>query len=118
MHAKLEQVLVLAAVNGDYSNEHKQVVTFHGDDFNKSELETHLELLGQMEVEHVGDLITFHDVYKHLKFLPSSQLTLIPQVVLLIKLVLLMPATNAVSEQRVSAMHRIKSYLCTSMSHM
>ena len=38
------------------------------------------------------------------------------QVVFLVKLVLLMPATNAVSERSASAMHRIKTYLHSTMT--
>ena len=41
MYAKLEQILLLAATNNNYSAELKEVVEFFKDDFNSSELETH-----------------------------------------------------------------------------
>lgn len=114
MYAKLEQVLLLAATKEDYSSELQEVVGFYRDDFDRSDLETQLEIFSQMEIEPAGDSLQFRDVHKHLK---SSQLSLIlSQVAKLVKLVLLMPATNAVSEQSASAMRRIKTYLRSSMT--
>ena len=43
MYAKLEQVILLAVKNRNYSSELEEVIDFYGDDFNKSELETQLE---------------------------------------------------------------------------
>ncbi len=85
--------------------------------FKKSELETHLELLGQMKIERAGESLTFSDICNHLRSLSPSQLAFVSQVALLVKLVLLMPATNAVSERSASAMRRIKTYLRTSMTN-
>ena len=67
-------------------------------------------------MEPAGDALQFRDIHRHLKLLSSSQLGLISQVAKLAKLVLLMPATNAVSEQRASVMRRIKTYLRSSMT--
>ena len=116
MYAKLEQVVLLAAKNGNYSSELQEVVDFYGDDFNKSELETQLEVFSQMEAAHCTNPVNFKDVHKHLQSLPASQMDLISQVVHLVKLVLLMPATNAVSERSASAMRCIKTYLRSSMT--
>ena len=69
-----------------------------------------------MEAEHSRDSVTFRDVYKHLKSITASQLALISKVVHLVKLVLLMPATSAVSKCSASAMHCIKTYLPSSMT--
>ena len=41
---------------------------------------------------------------------------LLGEIVKLMKLVLVMPATNASSERTFSAMHRVKSYLRATMS--
>ena len=86
------------------------------EDLDRSDLETQLEIFSQMEMEPAGDVLQFRDIHRHLKLLSSSQLGLISQVAKLAKLVLLMPATNAVSEQRASAMRRIKTYLRSSMT--
>ena len=116
MYAKLEQLLLLAASQKDYSLILREVVDFYGSDFNASELETHLELLSHMEIKFAGNELTFRDVHAHFSSLSSAQLALMPQVVLLVKFVLLMPATNAVSERSASAMRRIKTYLRSTMT--
>ena len=116
MYAKLEQILLLAATNSNYSAELKEVVEFYKDDFNSSELETQLEIFSQMNINGAGDSITFQDICKHIKTLPTSHHVLISQVVHLVKLILLMPATNAMSERSASAMRRIKTYLRTTMT--
>ena len=59
IYAKLEQVLLLAATNGNYSRELTEVTEFYKDDFNKSDLETQLEILSQMKIDCAGDSITF-----------------------------------------------------------
>ena len=116
IYAKMEQVLILAAMKGNYNEELQTVLEFYQNDFCKSELESQLEILGQMNISKTGDKISFLDVRSHLKSLSASQLTYIQQVVNLAQLVLLMPATNAVSERSASAMRRIKTYLRTSMT--
>ena len=115
-YAKLEQALLLAITNGDYSRELTEVAEFYKDDFNKSELETQHEIFSQMEIDLAGDAITFRDIHKHLRTLSPCHHVLVSQVVRLVKFVLLMPAINAVSERSASAMRRIKTYLRTSMT--
>jgi len=69
-----------------------------------------------MKIDCAGDTITFQDIYKHLRALSPSHHVLVSQVIRLVKFILLMPATNAVSERSASAMQRIKTYLRTSMT--
>ena len=59
----------------------------------------------------VGYTMTFCDVHRFFKSLSPAQVNLISQVALMAKFVLLMPATNAVSERSASALCRIKTYL-------
>jgi uncharacterized membrane protein len=69
-----------------------------------------------MDIDNQGDAITFSDIHRHFPSLPKSQTMLLSQVSLLLKFVLLMPATNAVSERSASAMRRLNTYLCTTMT--
>ena len=94
----------MAATNGNYSTELTEVTEFYKDDFNKSDIETQLEIFSQMKIHCAGDSITFQDIYKHLRGLSPSHHALVSQVMRLVKFVLLMPATNTMSEQSVSAM--------------
>ena len=65
VYEKLEQTLLLAATNNNYSSELKEVAEFHKDDFNSSELETQLEIFSQINFDSAGDSITFQDICKH-----------------------------------------------------
>ena len=116
IYANLEQVLIKACTHEDYSKELEEVTQFFNADFDKSLLKTQLELLRCMDIEKSGQSITFHDIHKHFQSVPHSQVLLLSQVALVVKFVLLMPATNAVSERSASAMRRIKSYLRTTMT--
>ena len=69
-----------------------------------------------MKIEPSGNSLVFSDLQKHFQSLPTSQILLLHQVALVIKFVLLMPATNAVSERSASAMRWIKTYLHSTMS--
>ena len=113
MYSNLEQVLIKACSKENYSHELKEITGFFHADFNRSELETQLQLLSVMNVETAGQTITFRNIHKHFQNLLQSQVALLSQVSLLVKFVLLMPATNAVSERSASAMRRIKTYLRT-----
>ena len=94
------------------------MVSFYASDFSKSELETQLKLLGQMEIAVSGHHLQFSDIHKCFQSLPPAHLALLSQVSLLVKLIALMPATNAVSERSASALRRVKSYLRSSMTQV
>jgi len=115
IYRKLEQLLLQATKKEDYTNTMKDVVEFYKGDFNSSELETQLEAFSCMNIQKNGDSILFHDI-QHCKVLKYNQHLLMPQVVKVVKLLLLMPATNAVSERSASAMQRIKTYLHSTMT--
>ena len=115
VYAKSEQVLILAATKQKYSDELEAVTTFFKDDICETQLKTQLEVLGHMNINKTGDKLTFIDIVAHFKSQSSAQLEYISQVVRLVKFVLLMPATNAVSERSASALRKIKNYLRTSM---
>ena len=56
------------------------------------------------------------DITNPFKTLTKPQISLISQVARLLKLIIVMPATNAVSGRSFSAMGRLKTYLRTNMS--
>ena len=60
----------------------------------------------------MGDIL--HNVVEFLKK-EQKIWSLIPEVMSLVKIILVMPATNASSEHAFSALRRVKSYLRTTM---
>ena len=106
-------MLIKACCDEDYSHELEVLTDIFGHDFNKPQLETQLQLLSCLELNgcNFGSRPHFHDIHKHFCALSSPQVLLLPEAATLIKFVLLMPATNAVSERSASALQRIKTYL-------
>ena len=119
IYVSLEQLLLKASSNEDYSDELGDVCEFFGCDFKRSQLETQLQVLGCMEINSstsTPHALQFSDIHRHFKELSSSEIMLVSEVAKILKFVLLMPAMNAVSEWSASAMRRIKNYLRSTMT--
>ena len=58
------------------------------------------------------------DIIKYTSTLSAAQKQLLSEVCTVMKLILVMPATNATSERTFSALRRIKSYLRSTMSQV
>lgn len=115
MYATLEQLLVKAATGKSCEDECEKVVSFYRDDINSDLLKVHLKTLPA--VIGVSDEVvnTFTDVRKLVQQLKKPLRCLISEVVKIVKLIIVMPATNAVSERSFSAMRRLFTYLRTNM---
>ena len=68
-----------------------------------------------MREHHTHGKALLSDLLKYFKALSKAQQELMSEVVILIKLLLVMPATNAVSERSFSALKRVKTYLRATM---
>ena len=93
-----------------------EVVSFYKDDFNSTELTTQLKLLETHFSEQNSTSVTFEDCLKYLRSLSGAQRSFYTEVCVLVRLILVMPATNAVSERSFSSMRRLKSYLRSTMN--
>ena len=80
----------------------------YGTDLDESALQMQLQILGANIPEKIT---TIFDVRSYLQQITPTERSLLSQVVLLMKLILVMPATNATSERSFSALCRIKTYL-------
>jgi len=118
MYSTLEQVPIKACTDEDYSAELQQVTELYDADFNKSELAIQLQLLSCMDIKIDKESIMFRDIHIHFQSLVDSQVLLLAQVARVVKFALLMPATNAISEQSASAMHRTETYLRSTMTQL
>ena len=114
------ETLVLKVCRGEKYDEHLDFVCeFYGEDFDKDLLKVQLSLFHTLVTE--GDQckdsdLTIHNIVRVLANLSIGQQVALSQIFILMKLLLVMPATNATSERSFSALRRIKSYLRATMS--
>ena len=105
-----------AANQKDYSIELSEVVSFYKDDINLYDLQGQLQIFAtSINAQSDNKPFTLQDTLTYLRSLSSVQRDFFSQVLLLALLILLIPATNAVSERSFSTMRRIKGYLRSTM---
>ena len=118
MYKNLESLLASAA-NGQVCDQYFENVTkFYKDDFDRPLLSAQLQNFGtyfaekteKKEIISLGECVTF------LRGLSLAHKSFFSEVCRLAHLILVMPATNAVSERSFSAMRRLKTYLRSTMS--
>ena len=108
VYRSMQQILLNALNGNPYEEELNIVLKVFGDDLSKEDLNAQLKNLSFYVVEpilNVKELVSF------LQNMSQSQKRFLPEVVMLAKLLLVMPATNAVSERSFSALKRVKTYL-------
>ena len=89
---------------------------FYGDDLPRFQLQTQLPLLRHLFQETAAANVTFHEIVRVLGTLSVAQRLAFSAVWICMKLLLVMPATNATSERSFSALRRVKTYLRTQMT--
>ena len=108
MYTTLEQLLIKVILGESFEEELQKVIAFYHDDFNnilRVQLRTLPAVIGQGE----GSVNTLYDIRILVKQLKRPIRNLISEVVKIIKLVIVMSATDSVSEHSFSAMRH--SYL-------
>ena len=107
MYGKVQSLLLKAATSLAYE---KFVLSFYGSDFDPLLLPTQLQLFSQSLKADSGS-VTLSSICTFFKNCTPAQLEPMHEVTKLIKLILVMPATNAGS-----ALHHLKTYLRSTMS--
>ena len=103
---KLEELLLKAARNEKYYAELAFVLQHYQDDFVASSLEAQLELLATVYSSST-EKPTFEVSY----FTISSTVHFYSEICTFVKLIMVSPATNAISERSASVLRRVKTYL-------
>ena len=117
--------LLLHAINRDpYDELFKNVISFYKDDFRPSYLSAQLQNLqtvfckkaeaNQQNAPH-RRRFSLKEALEYLRELPEMQRSFFSEVICLARLILVMPATNAVSERSFSALRRMLTYLRNTM---
>lgn len=110
-YRKLQDLLLNAINNKDYNDLLLDVTRFYGDDFN-SDFDVHITtLIAEFQTTSSVIVNTIDDIVTFLRNLSYAERQLLDNIVTVVKLILVMPATNATSERSFSALRRVKGYL-------
>lgn len=120
LYSNLEQLLIKASQQQDFSDPFKAICDFYKDDLLPKELEAQLHTFGidyQRAMKESGNIEqpTIFDIRAYFQGLSVAQRCLLGQVGVVVQLILVMPATNASSERSFSALRRVKTYLRSTM---
>ena len=113
IYANLQEVILRSFNGKDNTDALEKTVAMYKDDFDEFSLQTQLKLLPSIAQDagyRVGE-INIADALKIFRSLEVNKRLLLSEVLILAKLVIVSPATNAVSERSFSALKRLKSYL-------
>ena len=109
----MEILLLKALRDEDFDHELQQMSSFFSSDLHKFKLETQLKTLTHIvDEKQVG----IKDAITIISSLNASQKLLVSELLKLVKLILTVPGTNAVSERTYSMLHRFKFYLRSSIT--
>ena len=110
----VEDLLIKAVKKNSCDEEFKFVMEFYKDDFDETGLKLHLDILASNFPS--DSEVSLESLMTYLRNLTESQKALISQVYKLASLLVVLPATNAVSERSFSSLRRIKTYLRATMT--
>jgi len=113
LYSNLEQLLLKSVKHEDYEEELKSVSELYQSDLHIEDLKVQLLTLSS---QNICSNPTFSDILDYLQTLDKPARNLYCEVVTVVKLLLVMPASNATSERSFSALRRIKTYLRTTMT--
>lgn len=116
----VEDLLIKSAqpIRTEFTEELDFVCEFYGSDVNRDRLEAQLQVLRAHFVNAEQGKVALADVMKFLSDQSVPERALFSEVVVLLKILLVMPATNATSERTFSALRRIKTYLRSTMTQV
>ena len=106
VYSSLEKLLLKSAKGSDYQSKYEFITRFYNSNFNsalKVQLQTYASLFSSLTSEEKTRL-TLSDLLTHAKAFSSAQMDFFSEVCKLIHLILVMPATNAVSERSFSSL--------------
>ena len=118
MYRNLEQLLIKTAQGEDVATEFDFVSKFYKDDLEPEVLQAQLLTFGIEFRQATGNdgQVDIFDIKNYFSTLSSPHKVLLSEVCVVLKLVLVMPATNATSERSFSTLRRLKTYLRNSMT--
>ena len=110
----LETLLIKAAKGDDYMEEHEVICQLYRRDVDAAKPKAQLPILSTHFTAQEAPPVTFSAILSFLKNMGNAKV-LLSEIVTIVRLILVMPATNATSERSFSALRRVKTYLRSTM---
>ena len=107
-YLNLENLLLKATRNESFEQEFDFVTNFYGGDLNTANLRTQLET---PKVSLPAGVSGIRDIIKYVRNLTQVQRDLLSDICTVIRLILVMPTTNTISERSFRSLRRVKTYL-------
>ncbi len=117
MYCRLESLLLKAANKEEYEDDLEFVRSFYGNDLDQTLLDSQLSIM-TTSLPVVKSKYDLFDLLEYLRGLSDGQKELLSQVCKLVSLILVMPATNSVSERSFSTLRFVKNYLRSTMKQL
>ena len=108
--------MIKAAKNLPYQEDLDTVMECYGNDFDASRLSTQLQLFTTAMAEFDQSDICIPFIKSHLQSMSNAMQANFTEICTLLKLIMVIPATNAVSERSASALRCVKTYLRSTMT--
>ena len=112
IYIKLQNIILKASCCQDFRLELNSLEDLYKDDFNFFALKSQLEFLPKF----VTGKLEFSQVISSMKNLSTEKRFLFSEVIKSIKIILIAPATNAISERSSSTLKRVKTSLRSTMT--
>ena len=116
IYKNLQDIIIKSIKKESYDDNFNVITSLYQSDINPDQLRVHLDTLSANFPVENKDAITIFDVKDYVLSLSSNERLIISEVCVLLRLILVMPSTNAISERSFSALRRIKTYLRSTMS--
>ena len=119
VYRNLQELFMKACRGEEYEEQLVAVLDIYHGDLCRQELDSQLPLLKplcEQVCQELGENFSFHDAVKVLSGLSVTEGPAFSGVLNVVKLLLVLPATNATSVRSFSALRRVKTYLRSTMS--
>ena len=116
MYKNVENLIINTIKRENAEGSFTAVTEFYRDGFNIEQLRLQLQILANNYPEEVRESVTAKDVCDYVQNMSPFEKALISEAFVLLKILIVMPATNAVSERSFSALRRLKNYMRSTMS--
>ena len=115
-YSQLEELLLKTILGDETKAAYNSVCKFYKNDFDHQQLQLHLHTLCATFPDTLkSPSLSVNDVKGYICSLSLNERLLMNEVLTLLKLILVLPSTNAASERSFSAMRHLKTYLRTTM---